>query len=292
MHPPESLHRSLPVLGLLFAASLWGIIWYPLRLLETHGLAGLWSTLTSYAAALVPLLWLFVRRLPAVRRDLWGLLMLGLAGGWCNVSFILAVLDGNVVRVLLLFYLSPFWALCLGWLVLGERPTRASLAVLVLAMAGALTMLWDPRIGVPWPRDTADWLAASSGFTFALTNLYVRRLQAIDVWMKSVVTWLGCVLIALVWILLSDTAAPGATTGAWIGAAALGLFGFLSMTVAVQYGVTHMPLHRSAVILLFELVVGAVSSQLLTDEQVLTREWLGGGMILLAAFQAARTSRA
>ena len=49
-----------------------------------------------------------------------------------------------------------------------------------------------------------------------------------------------------------------------------------------------MPVHRSAVILLFELVAGAVSSQLLTDELVLLREWIGGGMIIMAAWLAAR----
>jgi drug/metabolite transporter (DMT)-like permease len=56
----------------------------------------------------------------------------------------------------------------------------------------------------------------------------------------------------------------------------------------VLYGVTRMPVHRSAVILLFELVVGAVSALLLTDEVVLLREWIGGAMIVSAAYLAAR----
>jgi drug/metabolite transporter (DMT)-like permease len=59
------------------------------------------------------------------------------------------------------------------------------------------------------------------------------------------------------------------------------------MTVTVIYGVSHMPVHRSAVILLFELVVGAVSSLILTDERVLLQEWLGGALILTAAYLAA-----
>jgi drug/metabolite transporter (DMT)-like permease len=59
------------------------------------------------------------------------------------------------------------------------------------------------------------------------------------------------------------------------------------MTLTVIYGVSHMPLHRSAVILLFELVVGAISAMLLTDEQVQTQEWLGGALILVAAYLAA-----
>ncbi len=60
------------------------------------------------------------------------------------------------------------------------------------------------------------------------------------------------------------------------------------MTVTVLYGVSHMPVHRSAVILLFELVIGAVSALLLTDEVVLMREWLGGALIVAAAYMAAR----
>ena len=48
------------------------------------------------------------------------------------------------------------------------------------------------------------------------------------------------------------------------------------MTWAVQYGVTHMPVYRSSVLLIFELVAGAILSQLLTDEIVLAKEWVGG----------------
>ena len=73
-----------------------------------------------------------------------------------------------------------------------------------------------------------------------------------------------------------------------LAAVLLGLCGFLVMTLSVLYGVTRMPLHRSAVILLFELVVGAISALLLTDEMVLPKEWLGGFMVVTAAALAAR----
>ena len=49
-----------------------------------------------------------------------------------------------------------------------------------------------------------------------------------------------------------------------------------------------MPAHRSAVILLFELVAGAVSAQLLTNEVVHPQEWVGGGLIIAAAWLEAR----
>ena len=287
MNPAKPSHPLLPVAGLLFSATLWGIVWYPLRLLETGGLAGAWSALVSYSAALLACAWVFVRDSRAVAENTLYLLLMALAAGWCNVSFIMAVLDGTVVRVLLLFYLSPFWAVLLGWLMLGERLDTRSMFVFIVAVCGAMVMLWDSSIGAPWPSGTADWLAVSSGFAFALSNVFVRKLHHVTVLLKSGSSFLGVVVVATAWIMVLDIGMPAAQPAVFGYAVLLGLAGFLVMALAVQYGVTHMPLHRSAVILLFELVVGAVSALLLTDEVVLPREWLGGGMIVLAAWVAA-----
>ncbi len=278
----------LPVASLLFSATLWGVVWYPLRLLEEQGLSGGWSALISYAAALAVFLWVFVRDWRVLRQNFPSLALMSLAAGWCNLAFIMAVLDGNVVRVLLLFYLSPFWAVCLGWLMLNEKLDRKSMLVFVVAVAGALIMLWNDDIGMPWPRNQADWLAVSSGFAFALSNVFVRRMQSVSVYLKSASSWTGVVLVAAIWLLVAGTGLPDAGAGVYFFAVLLGLCGFLVMTLAVLYGVTRMPIHRSAVILLFELVAGAISSQVLTDEVVLVHEWIGGVMIVTAAWLAAR----
>jgi drug/metabolite transporter (DMT)-like permease len=83
---------------------------------------------------------------------------------------------------------------------------------------------------------------------------------------------------------------PTAAGGIYLGAVALGLSGILFMTVLVQFGVTHLPVHRSAVIALIELVAGAVSQQLLTDEVVRPIEWAGGALIIAGAWLAARAA--
>lgn len=289
MHRSNAQAQLLPVLSLLLTASLWGLVWYPLRLLESQGLEGLWLSLASYGAALLTgLYWLWRDRAYWVER-FWLMSMMMLAVGWCNVAFVLAILDGTVVRVLLLFYLSPLWALVLGWLFLGERPGQGSLLVFGLAMGGAGIMLWNPAMGFPWPNDAADWLAVSSGFMFSVANVMVRKAHGVSMQAKSVASWLGVVLVAGVWIILVSEPFPQLQPSVWLSAALLGWLGFVVMTVTVIYGVTHMPVHRSATILLFELVIGAVSSQMLTDEQVLLQEWVGGALILVAAYLAART---
>jgi drug/metabolite transporter (DMT)-like permease len=288
MNTSKQDHRLLPVISLLFSATLWGVVWYPLRLLEGQGLGGVWSALVSYGAILCVFSWVLVRERQSLASNLLPLVLMGLSAGWCNVAFIMAVLDGHVVRVLLLFYLSPFWAVCLGWFMLGERLDGRSLLVFAIAVTGAIIMLWNEAVGIPWPRDNADWLAVSSGFAFALSNVFVRRTQGAGVLLKSTASWFGVVVVATVWIVLAGSGLPAASTAVMLAAVALGLCGFLVMTLSVLYGVSRMPVHRSAVILLFELVIGAVSSLLLTDEVVLYREWLGGFMIVTAAYMAAR----
>jgi drug/metabolite transporter (DMT)-like permease len=277
-----------PVMMLLWTATFWGSVWYPLRLLEAAGLSGLWTTWVIFAVAAVPGLWLSWAR----RRVLWQhpglLLLIGLANGWLNTGFVLAVLEGNVVRVLLLFYLSPLWSTLLGWWWLGERPSRLGLATLALAMFGAMLMLWNPQLGFPWPQDRADWLAISAGMCFSLSNVLMRRLKHLPSILKATVAWWGVVIIVGVWLLLVQAPLPTISSQAWLGAGLLGIIGIFSASLALVYGVKKMPVHRSAVILLFELVAGAVSSQWLTDEIVTLMEWIGGALIMLAAYLSAR----
>ncbi len=278
-----------PVACLLFSATLWGVFWYPLRVLDQNGLVGLWSTFIIYGAALtisIPALWSKRRGFqePAL------LLYLACASGWTNVAFILAVIEGNVVRVLLLFYLAPIWTVILGKYFLGETLSPLSRFTLGLAMTGAVIMLWDPSSALPWPRDATDWLAISAGFAFAVSNVLVRKTQQVSVWIKAIVAWWGVVVLAGIIIVVTTLPVPAVYPGVILSAVGIGAIGIVLMTLAVIYGVSHMPVHRSAIILLFELVAGALSAQWLTDEVVQPNEWLGGAMIIIAAVVAARGS--
>ncbi|WP_455198175.1 EamA family transporter, partial [Kaarinaea lacus] len=199
---------SLPVLALLWSATFWGAVWYPLRLLEQAGLSGLWTTWVIFTTAAIQGLWLAWRHRGVLMTQPGLLLLIALANGWINTSFVLAILDGNVVRVLLLFFLSPLWSTLLAWLWLGERPTLTGIATLALAMAGAMLMLWNPALGIPWPQSEADWLAISSGVGFSLSNVAVRRLRHVPSPLKAVVIWWGVVVVAGAWLLIGQVPWP------------------------------------------------------------------------------------
>jgi len=270
----------LPVLALLVAASFWGAIWYPSRHLEAMNMAGVWQTLISYGAVviLVGLLKGFPR-LPQVDGDKRYLLILFFAAGWTNVAFVLAVLSNEVVRVMIFFYLSPLWTILLGRWLLNEHLTGASKVALSVSLLGAVVMLWNESM-LNTPIGKGDALALSAGMAFALTNVMTRRLQHCSTMLKTQATLMGVVVISIVMIMLLDEPIPDSPPIAWGGAIALGVFGFLLTTLFVVYAVSQMPVQRSSVIMLFEVIVGAASAWWLANEQIDLQEWVGGALVL------------
>jgi len=280
--------QALPVLSLLFAATFWGTVWYPLRLLADAGIAGLWQALISYLVATLVVLPVYWSRRAELRGRVPGLVPLALAAGWCNVGFMLGMLEGTVLRVLLLFYLAPVWAVLLARVVLGERLAPRTWVALPMALAGVTLMLYDATLGLPLPMDRADWLGLTAGLAFAITTVETRRLQAVSVTAKTLASWVGVMFVATLGLGLGGHAFPDASAAAWAGTVALGCSGFLAATLAVQFGATHLPVQRTTVILLLEIVVGAVSSAWLAAEYTETREWLGGMLIVGAGLAAAK----
>jgi drug/metabolite transporter (DMT)-like permease len=155
-------------------------------------------------------------------------------------------------------------------------------------MAGAMIMLWRPTLGIPWPASNADWLALGSGLAFAVSNVVVRGAPQVSIAEKVASTWIGVIVLATGLILSFDIPVPSITLPVVLAAMLLGAAGISCMTALVQYGVTRIPIHRSAVILLFELVAGAISQQLLSNETLTLAEWMGGAFIVLAAYSSSR----
>jgi drug/metabolite transporter (DMT)-like permease len=281
--------RLFPTIGLLFSATVWGLIWYPYRLLEQAGIGGIHSSLATYALALLLGAAVFARHWRDLIRVPKEAIWIAFAAGWTNLSYVLAVLDGEVMRVLLLFYLAPLWTVFLARMLLGERVGKQGLIILLLSMTGMLTMLWQGD-GLPLPQNRAEWLALSAGFAFAATNVTTRWASHLTLEIKSLSVWAGVCVIAGVFMTFEP--APlmpfqAAGTGQWLLMAFMGLL-LAATTWLVQFGVTHTPANRAAVIFMFELVVAAVSSYLLAGEEMSVREWVGGAMIITAAVCSGR----
>ena len=277
-------NKLYPITALIFSAVMWGIVWYPYRLLEGAGVRGELSTLVTYLVALVGTTLLFPRAWLEVSRAPVALAVVGLAAGWCNLAYVLGILHGEVVRVLLLFYLAPLWTVPLAHFILRESVNRSGYAVVLFAFCGAVVMLWNPALGLPWPSNAAEWLGLSAGFCFALANVMVRRAVNCGVVAKTQSVFLGVVLVSFCALFFVEASAVQvlASTRAVVLTLIIAAM-LVSMSLAVQYGLTHVSATRAIVILLFELVVAAVAAYFLSGEVMGMREWIGGGMIITAS---------
>lgn len=280
------MNPVLPALALTFNALVWGISWWPFRELQGQGLHPLWATALVFLLCLICLMsvkpgaW----RGFAGRPLLW---LLMAATGVTNVAFNWAVTVGDVVRVVLLFYLMPAWSVLLAWPLLGDRPTAASLLRVALALAGVIIVLKSPGSSWPVPSGLADWLAILGGFSFALTNILLLKLAGTPTESRVMAMFSGGTLVAVAAALYGmgqgSVSMPPTPAFSWVWLAVLLSFSFMASNLALQYGASRLSAHTTSLIMLSEVIFASLSSVALGAAELTVRTVVGGGLIVLAA---------
>jgi len=291
----KTKQNDFPVAALLIGASIWGLLWYPYRLLEQARISGAIATSVTYAIAL--LLGLVIFRKSLHRSQVLGgephlLFWIGLFAGWTNLAYVLGVIHGEVMRVLLLFYLAPLWTIVFSRVLLNEILSLHGYLVIAFSLAGAIVMLWQPENGFSLPSSYGDWMGLSAGFMFAFSNVLSRKDQYHSVQVKSVAVWTGVALVAFGYslFLVDLPVMSDISTETYLLLLGVGLIVF-ALSLVVQYGLAHTPANQAIVIMLFELVVAAIAAYFLTDEAMTPREWIGGLMIISASLFSATMNR-
>ena len=279
--------------ALVVNALVWGVSWWPFRELQNAGLHPLWATAAVYLLVCIGMLVFYFSSF----RDLLAhpaLWALALAAGLTNVGFNWAVTVGDVVRVVLLFYLMPAWSVLVAWGMLGEKPTSASLLRLALAMAGVLIVLKTPDSPWPVPQSGADWLALMGGLSFAITNALLRKQSHTPSGARMLAMFAGGALLATAVALLGWSFGalpkPALQSGAWLVFVGLTV-AFIVSNAALQYGAARLPASTTSVVMLTEILFASASAALLGAADFTPRIFWGGSLIVLAALLAALAHR-
>jgi drug/metabolite transporter (DMT)-like permease len=284
------MNRWRPALALVLNALIWGTSWWPFRELHVHaGLHPLWTTAGIYLMAVV----VIGARRPAAWRELAStpaLWVIVLASGTTNATFNWGVTVGDVVRVVLLFYLMPLWAVLLARLLLKEPLTPSAVLRVLLALTGAVIVLWPQEGGSLWPLHVTDLLGVIGGVSFALNNVMLKRESRRSESARALAMFLGGAMVATLLALAlghERVPPPIAVSASWLlFAAALGGL-FLLSNMGLQYGASRLPANATAVIMLTEVVFASVSALALGAGALTPGLALGGSLIVGAALLAA-----
>lgn len=288
---------ALPFLALMTNALIWGTIWWPFRQLQAMGVHPVLGTALVYLILFCGLQ-LVKPAAAAIARRHPLLLLLAFTSGSTNVLFNWAATTGDVVRVVLLFYLMPAWSVLLAWYFLGEKPNKYSILRLVLAFSGVLIVMIPA--GATWQSLTAnlslpDALAIVGGFTFAGTNVVLRSQYRVPGEARMLAMFFGGLVAAGAMSVLGISLGrmPAMPDIAWSWPLMVLVVAVLIMLSnwTLQYGASRLAATTAAVVMLSEVVFASASNVLIEGTVLSGRLLLGGALVLSASLIAALESR-
>ncbi len=272
-------------IAVALAAALWGLYWIPLRGLDGAGLTGAWATVAFYLGPLILCLPIALWRWRALAAGGWSLWLTATVAALSLVFYANALLLTDVVRVVLLYYLTPVWSTLLARVVLGEPITGLRVGAIILGFAGLFTILGIDQ-GFPIPRGLGDWFALGAGMMWAWTALRLRldaKNQAEE--LAFAYFLVGTVLALLLCLVPHARTGPLPAPAVILGVLPW-LVPFLLLVVIpsaflVIWGSRLLDPGLVGVLVLTEISVGTLSAAILTDEPFGLREILG--VILVSA---------
>jgi drug/metabolite transporter (DMT)-like permease len=279
-------------LACAYSGLVWGLFWIPLRQLEQAGIPGLWANLTFYLAPLVVVLPVLPFRWRSTVRGGLDLQLKGMITALSLICYSVAVLYTEVVRAMLLFYLTPIWSALLARLILGDPITPVRWLAMAIGFAGMLVILNNGTAGLPLPNNAGDWLAVLSGIGWAVAAVSLRIGKAPDPLELCSFNFIWSAIFSLIFVALfsagTDPMPPVSR-----------MFGVLpwlvpTMLLVVMTGMYATmwgapKLNPGVVGLLFmtEISVGAVTAAIWAGEPFGFRELIG--VILITAAGAAES---
>ena len=273
-------------LACIYSGITWGLFWIPLRMLDRAGIYGAWATILFYAVPLLFFLPYLVFRWNKILRCGLPLHLIGIASGTALALYADALIYTEVVRGLLLFYLTPVWSLILARIFLGEAITPPRMFAILLGLSGMLVIL-GIDVGVPLPRNIGDWMGLLGGLGWAVAAVLLRQDDGSHA-MEFTLSYFFWGSVAAVIIAVSpiagDIELPAMSSVwdvlPWFSVVAVILV--IPAAWAVIWGAPHLNPGVVALLFMIEVGVGTITAAIWAGEPFGWREFIGVVLIVLA----------
>lgn len=287
-----ALNKTYPkrtaMLMVLISSSVWGLLWIPLRYIESFGLTGIWSN-TYFAIVSIPLLY-GLSKSHLTDRSFWPIY--GSAGLFIGLGFIcytLGLIVGSVTKTTLLFYLLPIWASILGMFFLGEKLKPILWLCNLTGLLGCALILGVNHHEMQFDR--TDILGFLSGIFWAIGSVIVSRNPEADYKAINFVVYCTVGIIGVSGALIMATPVPDVMD--FVSATPIALIVSMGIFVPAMLFIIRVQQYISpsivGILMLSEVLFAVLSAEILLGERLSAIQWLGGMMIIIAAVVVTRS---
>ena len=283
-------HHFKIAFALAISAGAWGIYWLPQRILEEGGLTGGWGTIAQMIIGVLILSPISVWRKIKGKTSGLELPATGTLIGGGFICYALSFLLTDVVRALILFYMTPLWTTIFEIMFLKKRPGIERMITLALALGG-LWIVFSKQTILPLPENSGDWLALAGGAIFAggMIRLEIIKTDGVFPLIFSFFFY-GTIFNIFAGYLLADYLGPMPVIEAFISMASfliiISVFYFIPTGIVILWSPSKLGAGLCSILFLSEIIVGVISSGILTDEPFGWREIVGSSMIVIGGILA------
>ena len=291
----------IPHICVVVNATIWGLVWIPMQWLDNNGLSVIWTTFLSYLI-LSGLLFVTRPRLLVKIFRSRELLLMGIAYGLTNICFNWAVTNGDVVRVVFLFYLMPIWAAIFAKIFLSEDLGLKGWLRTFVALFGLMIVLniFD-QFSLKLQINYYEVVAILGGVFFALGNVFLRKAVSFSSFDRSMSIFLGSCFVPFTVLTLNFFFRDYFFfTNPVENLKSLVYFDFFSVlcilffmviilgtaNFCLQYGGSKILVQTTTLLMLLEIPVATISQTLVTNRMTENSVLIGGGLIVLTAIWA------
>ncbi len=203
----------------------------------------------------------------------WGGFWIAVSLGLGFISYLFAMLHTTVANVVFVVGASPLVTAFLAWIILGERLSLRSWAILLLALGGIGLMVGD---GLASGRLLGNLIALGATLTFSFLVILLRMNRDTDMLAATSLAGLVSAVICLLLVETLFVSQWDLAVSLALGAIQIGL-GFTFITYASRY----IPAAEVTLLTLIETILAPIWTWLVVGEVPGLATAAGGGMVLL-----------
>ena len=272
-------------LACLYAGAVWGLFWIPLRALENAGLHGLWVAVVYFLVPTLCLVPIGIWRWKHFRAGGIQLQITAMLSGLALLLYTMSIVYTDVVRAILLFYLTPIWGTILARIFLEDAITPQRIFAMAVAVVGALT-IFGLGLQFPVPQNVGDWMGVGAGFLWAIASLRINIYKDYSAIEMTLGFFFWSLIFSIIAALIFSPSYAPSVSQTLPALPLLLIFIFLLIlpgTYASLWGPKFLSPGVVGLLFMTEIVVGSISVALLSAEPFGVREVIGILLITCAS---------